>query len=67
MVFSEIFFTFLITSIIGCLLAVARLTYKSKCKEVDFCCLKIIRDTEAEEKIDELSGNKDEEKNDNQI
>jgi hypothetical protein len=46
---------------------VARLTYKSKCKEVDLCCLKIIRDTEAEEKIDELSGNKDEEKNDNQI
>ena len=67
MSFSEVFFTFFITSVIGCILAVGRLAYKSKCKEVDFCCLKIIRDTEAEEKIDELSGNKDEEKNDNQI
>jgi len=67
MSFSEVVFTFFITSVIGCILAVARVAYKSKCKEVDFCCLKIIRDTEAEEKIDELSGNKDEEKNDNQI
>jgi hypothetical protein len=26
--------------------------YKSKCKEVDFCCIKIIRDTTAEEELD---------------
>ena len=67
MSFSEVFFTFFITSVIGCILAVARVAYKSKCKEVYFCCLKIIRDTQAEETLDELSGNKDEEKNDNQI
>ena len=67
MSFSEVFFTFFITSVIGCILAVARVAYKSECKEVDFCCLKIIRDTQAEETLDELSGNKDEEKNDNQI
>jgi hypothetical protein len=26
--------------------------YKSKCKEVDFCCIKIIRDVEGEEELD---------------
>ncbi len=53
--FSEIFFTFLVTSCIGLLLTISRFCYKSKCKEVDFCCFKIIRDTELEEKIDELN------------
>ena len=50
---SEVFWTFLITSCIGLLLAIAKLCYKSKCKEVNMCCFKIIRDTEGEEKIDE--------------
>jgi hypothetical protein len=26
--------------------------YRSKCKEVKFCCIKIIRDVEAEEELD---------------
>jgi hypothetical protein len=26
--------------------------YKSKCKEVEFCCIKIKRDTTAEEELD---------------
>jgi len=34
---------------------VLRLCYKSKCKQIECCCLKIIRDTENEEKIDELN------------
>ena len=50
---SEVFWTFLITSCIGLLLAIAKLCYKSKCKEVNMCCFKIVRDTEGEEKIDE--------------
>jgi hypothetical protein len=29
------------------------MAYKSKCKEVSCCCLKIVRDTEAEENLDE--------------
>ncbi len=29
------------------------MAYKSKCKEVSCCCLKIVRDTEGEEKLDE--------------
>lgn len=50
---SEVFYTFLITSVVGLILAVARICYKSKCREVDFLCCKIIRDVEGEEKIDE--------------
>ena len=53
--FSEIFWTFFITSIIGCLLATCRMLYKSKCSEVSFCCIKVIRDTANEEKIDEIA------------
>lgn len=50
---SEVFYTFLITSTIGLILAIGRLCYKSKCRSVSFCCLKIERDVEGEEKIDE--------------
>jgi len=50
---SEIFYTLLITSTIGLILAIAKLCYKSKCREVNFCCIKIVRDVEGEEKIDE--------------
>ena len=48
------FFSFLITSIVGCLLKLGNMAYKSKCKEVSFCCIKIIRDVELEEKADEF-------------
>lgn len=56
MVLSEIFWSFLITSIIGCGLALSRLCYKSKCSsiEVSYKGIKIIRDINNEEKIDEL-------------
>jgi hypothetical protein len=50
--FSEVFFTGLYSSLIGFLLAMGAQCYKSKCKEVSFCCIKIIRDTTAEEDID---------------
>ena len=51
---SEIFWTFLCSSVIGCCLGLGRMMYKSKCKDVKICCIRIIRDTGAEEKIDEL-------------
>ncbi len=51
---TEVFWTFFITSIIGCLLGIARMFYKSKCKTISCCGLMIDRDVEAEEKIDEL-------------
>lgn len=52
MEFSEVFYTFLITSSIGLILAVGKLCYKSKCREVNVCCVKIVRDVEGEEKLD---------------
>jgi len=51
---SEIFYTLLLTTLTGFFLKCASMMYKSKCKEVDFCCLKIIRDTESEEKEEEF-------------
>ena len=46
---SEVFLTFAVTSFIGCVLAIANLFYRSKCKEVGFCCITIKRDVEIEE------------------
>ena len=52
--FSEVFFTGLYSSLIGFLLAISAQCYKSKCKEVNFCCIKIIRDVEGEEQLDNV-------------
>ena len=52
--FSEIFYSFLITSIIGCSLGIMRMLYKSKCEEVNCWGLKIKRNVALEEKADEL-------------
>ena len=51
---SEVFYTFLITTGSALVLKLCSMAYKSKCKEVDFCCLKIIRDVDIEEKGDEF-------------
>ena len=50
---SEVFWSFFITSIVAFLIAVARMLYKSKCKEFGLCGLKIIRDVNLEAEIDE--------------
>ena len=50
--FSEIFFTSLYTSLIGFFIAIGAQRYKSKCKEVKLCCIKVIRDVEGEEQLD---------------
>ena len=50
--FSEVFFTGLYSSLIGFLLAIGAPCYRSKCREVNFCCIKIIRDVEGEEELD---------------
>ena len=52
-ILSEVFYSFLISSCIGLLLVLIKTCYKSKCREVNFCCIKIIRDVEGEEKLDE--------------
>jgi hypothetical protein len=51
-ILSEVFYSFLISSCIGLLLVLIKTCYKSKCRSVEFCCIKIIRDVEGEEKID---------------
>ena len=53
---SEVFWSFVITSIIGCGLGLARLMYKSKCQtiEVGLNGIRIVRDTLGEEKLDEI-------------
>ena len=58
---SEVFYTFLITSVVGFILALGKICYKSKCSSIDFCCLKITRNVEIELKEDIELGNKDEE------
>ena len=51
---SEIFFTLVITSGVGLLLTIAKLFFKSRCKEVNICCMKCIRDVDSEEKAMEF-------------
>jgi hypothetical protein len=55
MVMSEVFYTGLYSSLIGFILALGSQCYKSKCKEVNFCCIKIIRDVEGEEQLDNVN------------
>ena len=50
--FTETFFVGLYSALMGFVLAVINLLYRSKCKEVDICCIKVIRDTQIEEELD---------------
>ena len=54
---SEVFWTGLYSSLIGFVLAVSVQCYKSKCRQVDICCIKIIRDVEGEEQLDRAPPN----------
>ena len=51
--YSEGFWITLTGLVIGFLGLSVRMCLKSKCDQVEFCCLKIHRDTDAEEKIEE--------------
>ena len=53
-VFGAVFFSFLITSVIGCILKLTNMAYKSKCKEFSICCVRVVRDVELEEKETEF-------------
>ena len=52
--FDAVFWSFFITSSIGFFLGLTKMAYKSKCKEVSCCCVKIIRDVESEIEFDEI-------------
>lgn len=51
---SEVFYTFMITSVVGCFLAIAKMLYRSKCRSCKIWGIEIIRDVELEERVDEL-------------
>jgi hypothetical protein len=62
---SEVFYTFAITSGCALVLSIAKLCFKSKCSDIDICCVKIKRDTVTEEKefeIESLNKKNDSEK-----
>ena len=52
---SEVFWVGFYSSMIALILGLGSQCYKSKCKEVNFCCIKIIRDVEGEEQLDNTS------------
>lgn len=51
---TEVFWVTFITVLSGMIIKLASMCYKSKCKEVTFCCLKIVRDVDSEEKEEEF-------------
>ena len=54
---SEVFWSFFLTSTIGCILGVMRMLYKSKCKRCEFCGVVVERDVQVEEREDEIEMN----------
>jgi hypothetical protein len=65
-VFDAVFWSFFITSVIGCILKGYSTMYKMKCAKISFCGVTVIRDIKAEARIDEenkgeLEENKEEE------
>ena len=50
--FTETFYVGLYSALMGFVLAISAQCYRSKCREVKFCCIRIIRDVEGEEALD---------------
>jgi hypothetical protein len=53
-VFNSVFWLAVVGSLSGFILKLISIIFKSKCKEVSCCCMKIIRDVELEEKQSEF-------------
>jgi hypothetical protein len=53
---SEVFWGMFITTMVGFLLALAKYCYKSKCSNIDMCCIKITRNIDAEVQEDMAEG-----------
>ncbi len=49
---SETFYVGLYSALMAFVLAIGAQCYRSKCKEVNFCCIKILIDVEGEEELD---------------
>lgn len=50
---TEVFWVTFITTVSAMFIKLASMCYKSKCREVSFCCIRIVRDTVSEEKEEE--------------
>jgi len=50
----SIFWLSFVTIASGCVIKLASMIFKSRCKTCKLCCLEIVRDTEAEEREAEL-------------
>ena len=55
--FTETFYVGLYSALMGFVLAISAQCYKSKCREVNFGCIRIIRDVEGEEELDQRPQN----------
>ena len=51
---TETFYVGLYSALMAFVLAIGAQCYKSKCKEVNMCCIKIVRDVEGEEELDRI-------------
>jgi len=49
---SEVFWGLTLTTMVGFLLAIAKICYKSKCSQIEICCIKVTRNIELEIKQD---------------
>ena len=49
---SEIFWSTFVGIVAGLIISVTNQFFKSKCKEVSCCCIKIVRDIEAETELE---------------
>ena len=54
---SETFYVGLYSGLMAFVLAIGAQCYKSKCKEVNVCCIKIVRDVKGEEELDRAPQN----------
>jgi hypothetical protein len=49
---SEVFWAAFVSAMVGFILALGKLCYKSKCSQIELCCIKITRNIDAEVKED---------------
>ena len=49
---TEMFWMFFISSLVGFILAIGKICYKSKCSQIEICCIKVTRNIELEIKQD---------------
>jgi hypothetical protein len=54
MTLSEVFWVAFVTTVSGMVIKLASMGYKSKCSECNFCCIKVVRNVDLEEKENEF-------------